>query len=179
MHCCHRDFDTSLSQEFIRFLLCYFVGEEPYTQTVMWHSHDPEMTGTFRMEFHLRCFGGGRELAGSHPDNKIFCRRYQSLDIGINIAERRRSAILLSPFHQSTNNLETAGDYVILRMLDDRWDAAESKVPNSLHLCQPWTSISMFQHVLYRDLGWWAESWREALHIIEGLVSFEVCKRPE
>lgn len=63
---------------------------------------------------------------------------------------------------------------MVLRILDDKWDEAESAVPDNLHLCQPWTSVAMFQQVLYKELGWWAENWREVLHTINALVSFEV-----
>lgn len=172
LHCCHRD--INLSHEFMRFLFCYLAGEEPCPRAAIWYSHDPGISGTLRMEFHLRCFGRGRIWTEHQPKSKVMCRRFQSLDLGINISERRRSIVMISPFHEKDRDTESTGDYVVLRILDDEWDEAESVVPDSLHLCQPWTSVAMFQRVLYKELGWWAENWREVLHTINALVSFEV-----
>ena len=172
LHFCYRD--INLSQEFLRLLFCYLAGEEPCSRAVIWHSLDPHISGTLRMELHLRCFGRGRILKKHQPTYKILCRRFQSLDVGINISERRRSIILLSSLWEKDKDTESTGDYVILRIQDDEWNEAESVLLDDLHLCQPWTSVAMFQQVLFKELGWWAENWREVLHTIDALVSFEV-----
>lgn len=172
LHSCY--YDINLSPDFIRFLTCYLSGEQPQVRAVIWHSQDARISGTLRAEFHFRCFGGGRVLGRNNNAEKISCRRFQSLDLDINISERRRSLVLLSQYLEKGSDPETTSDYVILELIDDNWNEARSRNSETLQLCQPWAGITMFQRLLYQELGWWAENWREALHIIDKLVKFEV-----
>lgn len=168
---CKASFDAEL-----RGFLLHYLGDQETPLSVRVTSGASE-GGTLWMPFHLRCFGKLQNLGkrSENPNPKIVCRRYKAIDLGIR--ERRRSIVLLCPFARAKTEPESTGNYVILRLLDDGWHdfRYEDNLPIcSLQLCQPWTGITIFQHLLWGEIDWWVDSWRGVLETIDNLVAFEV-----